>query len=80
MAKTTKILVLRNAIEANFIDEILNEKGLPHIIRSFHDSAYDGLWQTQSAWGQLDAPPEFKEEILKIYNEISLPDNMNDPE
>jgi hypothetical protein len=80
MAKTTKILILSNSIEANLIDEILNEKGIPHIIRSFHDSAYDGLWQTQSTWGQLDAPPEFKEEIISIYNEMSHPDNFTDPE
>ena len=80
MEKTVKILVLRNAVEASLIDEILNEKGIPHIIRSFHDSAYDGLWQTQSSWGRLDAPPEFKEEILKIYDEMSRPDNIVDPE
>jgi hypothetical protein len=80
MEKTVKILVLRNAVEASLIDEILSEKGIPHIIRSFHDSAYDGLWQTQSAWGRLDAPPEFKEKILKIYDEMSQSDNTADPE
>ena len=79
MEKSVRILVLRNAIEASLLDEILTEKGIPHLIRSFHDSAYDGLWQTQSAWGQLDAPPQFKEEILKIYNEMSQPDNRIDP-
>jgi hypothetical protein len=46
------------------------------MIRSFHDSAYDGLWQTESAWGRLDAPEEFKDEILKIYQEMSLPENQ----
>ena len=80
MEKPIKILILKNAIEAHLIDEILNEKDIPHIIRSFHDSAYDGLWQTQSAWGSLEAPPEFKEEIIKIYEEMSLPDNMANPE
>ena len=78
MAKTIKILTLRNGIEASLIDEILNEKSIPHIIRSFHDSAYDGLWQTDSAWGQLDAPEEYREEILNIYNEMSLPDNITE--
>jgi len=80
MEKTVKILVLRNAVEAGLIDEILTEKGIPHIIRSFHDSAYDGLWQTQSSWGRLDAPPEFMEEILKIYDEMSQSDNTANPE
>jgi hypothetical protein len=76
MDKTIKILVLNNEIEARLLDEILIEKDIPHMIRSFHDSAYDGLWQTESAWGRLDAPEEFKDEILKIYQEMSLPENQ----
>ena len=52
------------------LDEILTEKNIPHMIRSYHDSAYDGLWQTQSAWGQIEAGEEHKEEILSIYNEM----------
>jgi hypothetical protein len=76
MEKTVKILILKNAVEANLLEEILKEKEVPCIIRSYHDLAYDGLWQTQTAWGQLDAPEEFKEEILKIYYEISLPENL----
>jgi len=80
MKNTVRILVIRNAVEANLLDEILTEKDIPHIIRSFHDLAYDGLWQTSTAWGQLDALPEFREEILNIYDEMSRPDNLIDPE
>ena len=71
MEKITKILVLGNAFEAKLLAEILTEKGIPHLIRTYHDSAYDGLWQNQSGWGHVEAPEEFKEEILQIYNEMS---------
>ena len=71
MTKAVKILVLNNEIEAKLLSGILKEKNIPHLIRSYHDSAYDGLWQVQSGWGHLEAPPEYKEEILKIYEEIS---------
>ncbi len=71
MTKAVKILVLNNEIEAKLLSEILKEKDIPHLIRSYYDSAYDGLWQMQSGWGHLEAPSEFKEEILKIYEEIS---------
>ena len=71
MGKTVKILVFNNEIEAKLLDEILNEKEIPHMIRSYHDSALDGLWQTQSVWGHLEAAEEYKEEILQIYNEMS---------
>jgi hypothetical protein len=71
MTKAVKILVLNNEIEAKLLSGILKEKNIPHLIRSYHDSAYDGLWQIQSGWGHLEAPPEYKKEILKIYEEIS---------
>ena len=72
MYKNVKILILNNEIEANLIDGLLKEKEIPHLIRSYHDSAMDGLWQMQSGWGHLEAPEEFKDEILKIYSEMSL--------
>jgi len=71
MSKTVKILVLENEIEANLLDGLLKEREIPHVIRSYHDSAYDGLWQYHSGWGQLDAPEEYRDEILMIYSEMS---------
>jgi len=71
MSKPVKILMFKNEIEAMLLDEILTEKQIPHMVRSYHDSAYDGLWQTQSGWGHIEAPEEFGDEILRIYNQMS---------
>ncbi len=71
MTKTVKILILQNEIEAMLLDEILTEKEIPHLIRSYHDSAYDGLWQSQTVWGHVDAPEEYREVITEIYNTMS---------
>lgn len=71
MEKTVKILAFKNEIEALLLDEILTEKGIPHLLRSYHDSALDGLWQTQTSWGHIEAPQEYRDEILQIYNEMS---------
>jgi hypothetical protein len=71
MEKSEKILVFNNQIEASLLDEILTEKNIPHIIRTYHDSAYDGLWQNQSGWGHLEAPAGFREEILEIFKTMS---------
>ena len=62
---------MENEIEANLLDGLLKEREIPHVIRSYHDSAYDGLWQYHSGWGQLDAPEEYRDEILMIYSEMS---------
>ena len=76
MPKTVRILVFNNEIEAKLLSDILTERNIPHMIRSYHDSAYDGLFQVQSGWGHLESPEEYKEEILKIYEEMSSPDSQ----
>jgi hypothetical protein len=38
------------------------------------------MWQTQTSWGCLDADEENREEILKIFNEMSKPENLIDTE
>ena len=63
--------MFKNEIEAMLLDEILTEKQIPHLIRSYHDSAYDGLWQTQSGWGHLEAPEEYADEIRNTYDQMS---------
>jgi hypothetical protein len=71
MNPPVKILTFQNEFEAILLKEILTEKKIPHIIKSYHDSAYDGLWQTQSAWGHVEAPEEFRDEIMMAYKEMS---------
>lgn len=71
MDKTEKILILNNEIEAKLLSSILQVKNIPHIIRSYHDSVYDGLFQVQSGWGHLEAPPVFRDEIMRVYSEIN---------
>ncbi len=68
MENPVKILVLNSQIEASLIDEILTDRNIPHMLRSYHDLVYDGLWATDTVWGELDAPPEYREQITEIYN------------
>ena len=70
MAAFIKITVLENTFEAQLIESILNEQNIPCRIRSFHDTAYDGLFQVQKGWGELFAPSELKEEILAIIKMV----------
>jgi hypothetical protein len=70
MDKFLKIAALENISEAQLIESILNEQEIPHRIRSFHDTAYDGLFQVQKGWGEITAPAEFKAEILELIEII----------
>lgn len=64
------IATLDNIIEAQLIDSILNEYDIPHRIRSFHDTAYNGLFQSRLGWGALYAPISSRVEILEILHDI----------
>jgi hypothetical protein len=74
MEQYNKILILDNEIEAEFLDSVLIERDIPHLIRSYHDSAYDGIYQAQKGWGAVMAPEAFKEVIMSIYQDLPLKD------
>ena len=68
MEKAVKIVVLDNEVQARLLESLLKEQGIPHLIRSYHDSAYDGLFQVSKGWGCVEAPKRYKSKILKILN------------
>jgi len=65
-----KVAILENEVEARLIESILKEREIPHMLRSYHDTAYDGLFQTQKGWGEMRAPEPYEEEILAIIEEV----------
>lgn len=67
-----KILTLSNEIEAIRIKEILDINEIPHIIRSFHDSAYDGIFHNQYGWGVLEADEKNEDRILDLLKDLMV--------
>jgi outer membrane protein assembly factor BamE (lipoprotein component of BamABCDE complex) len=65
-----KILILENEMEAQRLSSILEEEGIPHMVRSYHDSVYDGIFQSQRGWGHLEAPEEYEDTINLLYNNM----------
>jgi hypothetical protein len=65
-----KIAVLENAIEAQLLSSFLTQYEIPHRLRSYHDTAYDGLFQLQKGWGEIDAPPDLRQQILDALAEL----------
>ena len=70
MARHPAILVLGNEAEARLLESVLVERGIPHFLKSYHDSAYDGIWQSQLGWGHVEAPVEYREQIQSIYADL----------
>ena len=65
-----KVAVIGDMIEAQLIASILSDQNIPHRIRSYHDTALDGLYQAQKGWGELDAPAAYRDEITLIIQQI----------
>jgi hypothetical protein len=63
-----KAATLENEIESQLLDSILNERNIPHLITSYYDTAYDGLYQTQKGWGYISAPEAYVKEIQEIIS------------
>ncbi len=72
MEEFKKILVLGNEIEARLMDSVLTERNIPHIMKSYHDSAYDGIFQAHKGWGHIEAPLEYLGEIITIHADLPL--------
>jgi len=58
-----------NAAEASVIQSILAEHGIYAEIKSFHDTAYDGLFQSQYGWGVIRVSETDFTEAQKIVEE-----------
>ncbi len=48
-----RVHVLSNQIEAMVLHDVLEDRGIPHVIESYRDTAYDGLFQATRGWGAV---------------------------
>jgi hypothetical protein len=65
-----QIAILENAIEAQLLSSVLTEYEVPHRLRSYHDTAYDGLFQLQKGWGVIYGPSDVRQQILDALAEL----------
>ncbi|MBN2545028.1 MAG: hypothetical protein JXB50_04465 [Spirochaetes bacterium] len=72
MSKIIKILDIKNEVEALKFKSILDENGIPYNLRSYRDSAYDGIFQVQKGWGVIQSKEEYREKIIELYNEYII--------
>jgi len=70
MAEWVKAGVIENRFEGDRISQALSEAGISFMVKSFLDTAYNGLYVPQKGWGAVMVPKEFKERTEKIVNDI----------
>lgn len=74
---TEKIATIENVMEAHLLTPLLESEGIPHVILSYHDTAYDGLFQFQKGWGEVRAASRFRDRIRELLEDLR---NASPPE
>ena len=62
--------VVENRFEGDRISQSLQEAEIPFMIKSFLDTAYDGLYVPQKGWGIVLVPEGFVDEAESIISEV----------
>jgi len=70
VGRLDKVAILQSEVEAERLDAELKARGIPHLMRSYYDSALDGLYQFSRGWGHVEAPAAHQEQILAILEVI----------
>jgi len=66
------LLQPQNDAEAQALAALLRQHGIAATIRSFRDTAYDGLFQAQYGWGVIRVEEEDFEAARKIVEEWKM--------
>jgi hypothetical protein len=72
-ARVVKIAVLDSEVQAEALDSLLTDRGIPHLLKSYCDSALDGIFQGGHGWGHVEAPEDQRENVLQALKDISEP-------
>jgi hypothetical protein len=70
MSDYQKIATLQNEIQAHALEAELKDRKIPHLIRSYHDSVYNGIYQQTKGWGIVEAPPQYQQQVLDILEDL----------
>jgi hypothetical protein len=60
------IYTLKNQIEAQVIEEALREAGVRFVIRTYEDTAYNGIFVPQKGYGQVFVEEEDRQRAEEI--------------
>lgn len=64
------LYTLANRFEADVLSDVLEKNGVPYLVRSFVETAYDGLFVPQRGWGQMLVPARYLSAARKLVASV----------
>jgi hypothetical protein len=65
-----KVADLDNEIEAHWVDSVLSDQHIPHVMRNYHFLRSDGTLQGLGVWGHVEAPLSFHAQVRRVIDEV----------
>jgi hypothetical protein len=65
-----KVATVDNKFEADVLSNTLKKECIPVMVRSFHDTAYNGIYIPQKGWGVILVPAEDKDKAEEIITSV----------
>ncbi len=78
--ETVSVYTFENIIEESRLRAALEEEGIEVMVRSFEDSAYDGIYTLQKGKGEIRVLSKDAEKSKRIIAECRSQINMKKPE
>lgn len=62
--------MVENRFEADLIRDALTREGISCLVRSYEDTAYDGIYVLQKGWGEILVPEEDEARAEEVLREL----------
>jgi hypothetical protein len=59
-------LYVRNEVEANLLEALLESEGIPGFVKAYTDPAFHGIWTFNDGFGQVECPGEFHDRVAEL--------------
>ncbi len=66
----SKAFVLEGSVQAQLVEQILDQEGIPFLIQSYRDTAYDGIFTATMGWGAVITREADGEKARAIIQEV----------
>jgi len=70
MEKFEKIAVLDNEDQARWLDSVLVNRAIPHIMVNYLDSTRRGFSPGERSWGYVEATERYSDEIVALLEDL----------